>query len=187
MTVAALYVTTGGVYFDLEGVEPWDELRDARAYAGSHPVVAHPPCASWYRGAGSREARGYGLRGDDGGCFESALAAVRTFGGVLEHPAHSAAWAEYGLSRPLGREWAMTLGSTGIEWVAEVDQAEWGLRAHKPTWLYYIGSTPPLPLVGPCDARGARPGPQDMHSGHRHLTPAAFRDDLLRVAAASAA
>lgn len=43
-TVAALFVETGGGYFGLPDVEAWDEPRDARMYAGPHPVVAHPPC-----------------------------------------------------------------------------------------------------------------------------------------------
>jgi len=32
-TVAALFVQKGGVYFNLDGVDPWDEERDARLYA----------------------------------------------------------------------------------------------------------------------------------------------------------
>ena len=56
-TVAALYVQKGGAYYDLEGVDPWDEQRDARLYAGPHPVVAHPPCSRWCRLAGLVEAR----------------------------------------------------------------------------------------------------------------------------------
>lgn len=34
--IAALYVETNGCYFDLEGVDPWDEERDARQYPGPH-------------------------------------------------------------------------------------------------------------------------------------------------------
>jgi hypothetical protein len=45
--VAALYVEHGGSYYGLPGVDPWDDARDARAYAGPHPVVAHPPCQRW--------------------------------------------------------------------------------------------------------------------------------------------
>ena len=46
-TVAALYVQTGGRYFNQSGIDPWDITRDARKYAGPHPVVAHPPCQLW--------------------------------------------------------------------------------------------------------------------------------------------
>src|SRR5947207_11553581 len=86
-TVAALYVDAKGVYANLPNVEVWDEARDARRYAGPWPVVAHPPCSSWCQLASVNEAR-WGKRiGDDGGTFAAALKAVRTFGGVLEHPA----------------------------------------------------------------------------------------------------
>lgn len=176
--IAALYVQTNGVYFGLDDVDPWDEARDARLYDGPWPVVAHPPCAAWCRWANVREEQGYGMRGDDGGCFASALAAVREFGGILEHPAHSAAWARYGLPEPVGREWQLTTEGC---WVAFVDQADFGLSAHKPTWLLYVGGFPE-PLNATHDASGAKAGPKDMHSGHRHLTPVAFRDVLLDMA-----
>ena len=75
--VAALYVDAAGSYRDLAGVEPWDIGRDARRYAGPHPVVAHPPCQRWGNFyAESPLAIRQGRRkilGDDGGCFESAL------------------------------------------------------------------------------------------------------------------
>ena len=48
-SITALFVASGGVYFGLPGVDPWDEVRDARLYAGSDPVVAHPPCERWGR------------------------------------------------------------------------------------------------------------------------------------------
>lgn len=51
--IAALFVATGGCYFGLEGVDPWDEQRDARLYRGPWPVVAHPPCSRWCRLAAS--------------------------------------------------------------------------------------------------------------------------------------
>lgn len=179
--LAALYVVADGVYFGMEGIDPWDADRDARLYAGPHPVIAHPPCASWCRWAGVREAQGFGKRGDDGGCFEHALRSVRTYGGVLEHPAHSAAFAAFGIAEPLGADWAMIADSSGLAWVISIDQADWGLKAHKPTWLYYVGDAAPLPLAGTFDSSGARPGPKDLHSGHRHLTPVALRDDLIRL------
>ena len=78
--IAALYVQDGGCYFGLPNVDPWPESRDARKYAGPWPVVAHPPCARWSKLAGLVEARYGRKRGDDGGCFASALASVRTWG-----------------------------------------------------------------------------------------------------------
>ena len=53
-TVAALYVESDGPYAGLDGVDVWDEARDARTYAGPYPVVAHPPCARWSVAANCR-------------------------------------------------------------------------------------------------------------------------------------
>ena len=86
---------------------PWDEKRDARKYAGPHPVVAHPPCQRWGRfwHGSTRKPHQYKL-GDDGGCFAAALAALKRWGGVLEHPAHSKAWEVFGIRKPLqGAGW----------------------------------------------------------------------------------
>ena len=137
MTVAALYVERNGVYFDLPGVDPWDESRDARLYAGPHPVVAHPPCARWCRLAGLVEARWGHRRGDDGGCFASALASVRRWGGVLEHPAYSDAWGAFDLPRP-PRHGGWVRGLCG-GWSAHVEQGRYGHAARKATWLYVYG------------------------------------------------
>lgn len=136
--IAALYVDPKGAYSDLSDVELWDEHRDARRYAGPWPVVAHPPCARWSRLAGFTEAR-FGLkRGDDGGCFAAALDAVRTYGGVLEHPAYSDAWKRYELPRPMHREgWTQTLLDDGAS--CYVEQGRYGLPVKKATWLYAYG------------------------------------------------
>lgn len=98
--IAALFVETNGVYYGLPDVDPWDETRDARLYTGPWPVVAHPPCSRWSRLAGLVQARWGHEKGDDDGCFEAALWAVQTWGGVLEHPAYSSAWAAFKLPRP---------------------------------------------------------------------------------------
>lgn len=139
--IAALFVERGGCYFGLPHVDPWDEPRDARRYAGPWPVVAHPPCARWCRLAGLVEARWGYKRGEDGGCFASALAAVRRWGGVLEHPAYSDAWAAYGLPRP-DRHGGWAAGDCG-GWSAHVEQGRYGHLAKKATWLYAFGVTLP--------------------------------------------
>lgn len=59
-TVAALYVETDGCYFGQPGVDAWDIERDARGYAGPHPIVAHPPWMrhiGWQIGRCSRRIR----------------------------------------------------------------------------------------------------------------------------------
>lgn len=137
--IAALFVQTGGAYFDQPGIDPWDETRDARGYQGSDPVVAHPPCQRWSVLARCSEKRTGRKPGEDGGCFASALASVRRCGGVLEHPAYSAAFAAFGLPRPVRGRW--TEGGGG--WVTEVSQVVYGHLAQKRTWLFYVGPTPP--------------------------------------------
>jgi hypothetical protein len=170
--IAALYVETGGVYYGLPDVDPWDEERDARLYAGPWPVVAHPPCARWCRLAPMlEEMHGAGYEvGNDGGCFTAALAAVRTWGGVLEHPAESIAWRTFHLPRPsVFAGWTQTFLDEG--WVTQVSQAAYGHRAEKLTWFYYVGSEPPPALDW------SRPEPEAMVSsfGHGEKVPESYR------------
>jgi len=143
-TVAALYVEPKGCYVGVPGVDPWDEARDARNYAGPHPVVAHPPCQRWGRfwHGSTRKPHQYKL-GDDGGCFEAALCSLLRWGGVLEHPAHSKAWDTFGLSKPeAGKGWQE---SGFMEpwfrryWVCYVEQGHYGHASRKPTWLLAAG------------------------------------------------
>ncbi len=133
--IAALFVSKGGAYFGLPDVDPWDEKRDARLYTGPHAVVAHPPCARWCRLAGLVEKRWGHKKGDDGGCFASALASVRRWGGVLEHPAYSDAWEAHGLNRPpTGLGWIQADSIGG--WTCYIEQFRYGHLAKKATWLY---------------------------------------------------
>lgn len=139
MTVAALFVAKGGVYFGIDGVDPWDEERDARKYAGPHPVVAHPPCERWGRyWFGGPSAKVRRKLGDDGGCFESALASVRKWGGILEHPEASHAWRAFGLNVP-PRDGAWVAADFFGGFTCCVEQGNYGHRAQKATWLYVHG------------------------------------------------
>jgi len=134
--IAALFVQTNGVYFGLDGVDPWDRFRDARLYDGPYPAVAHPPCSRWCRLAGLVEARWGHRRGDDGGCFSSALASVRRWGGVLEHPAWSDAWPAFDLPAPhRGGGWSRDCHGG---WSCYVEQGRYGHVAKKATWLYAV-------------------------------------------------
>lgn len=134
--IAALYVEDGGCYFGLDGVDPWPEARDARLYDGPWPVVAHPPCQRWGRyWGGSPTTRPRLVKGDDGGSFAAALAAVRKWGGVLEHPEGSHAWRAFGLNMP-PRDGGWVNADFAGGWTCCVEQGAYGHRARKATWLY---------------------------------------------------
>ena len=201
--VAALYVETDGAYFGLPGVDPWDEARDARTYAGPHPVVAHPPCQRWGRFWHGSTARPHQFRmGEDGGCFGAALTAVRNYGGVLEHPADSHAWAWFGLNAPpRGGGWVRADEMGG--WTCCVYQGHYGHIAGKGTWLYAAGMPlDALPALrwGKTEQRlhpvalerygyekARRIGMLAMVGGKdktriRNATPAEFRAELLALA-----
>lgn len=204
MKVAALYVEAGGSYWNLPDVDPWDEARDARLYAGPHPVVAHPPCQRWgklwagqplwIKRTGIRKTKG-----DDGGCFAAALASVRQWGGIIEHPWGSHAWAHFGLNKP-SRAGGWIAADFFGGWTCCVEQGRYGHYARKPTLLYAVGCDLPEldwgegePRLDPAVVErmglkrakrlgevGARGGGTD--SAPRIGTPPAFRDLLLSIA-----
>lgn len=201
--VAALYVEPEGAYIGLDGVDPWDEAKDARKYSGPHPVVAHPPCQRWGRFWHGSTAKPHQFRmGEDGGCFGSALTAVRNYGGVLEHPADSHAWAWFGLEQPLRTGGWIEADSFG-GWTCCVYQGHYGHMAGKGTWLYACGIQSedlphlvwgkteqrlhPVALERYGYAKARRIGMMAMVGGKnktaiRNATPPEFRDLLLSLA-----
>ena len=137
--IAALYVETGGAYFGIDGIDPWDEVRDARKYAGPHSVIAHPPCQRWGRFWHGSTAKPHQFKmGADNGCFGAALTSVRNFGGVLEHPADSHAWAWFGLNQPPRHGGWIQADKFG-GYTCCVYQGHYGHLAGKGTWLYVCG------------------------------------------------
>ncbi len=205
--LAALYVDPTGSYAGLDGVELWDEDRDARTYPGPHPIVAHPPCQRWGRfwhGSPSRPHQ-YKL-GDDGGCFAAALASLRRWGGVLEHPADSHAWDYHCIPRPPragGWIYAGRGYGSPTMWTCCVYQGHYGHAAGKPTWLLAAGmplSALPSLRWGKTEqrlhpgvlarhgyARARRMGMTSAIGGKdktkiRNATPPEFRDLLLSIA-----
>lgn len=197
--IAALFVQKNGCYFGLHHVDPWDEARDARLYAGPWPVVAHPPCERWGRYAtGGPSARVRRTKGDDKGCFASALASVRRWGGVLEHPEASSAWAAHDLIEP-PRSGGWVVADWQGGWTCCVEQGAYGHRARKATWLYACHVD--LPSLGWGKAKGdflrldegfhsaearrraIKTGVcQRLSKRQRAATPHAFRDILIGIA-----
>ena len=189
--IAALFVQGDGCYSGLPHVDPWCKARDARKYRGPHPVVAHPPCQLWGAMAAVNYARWGGEHnqpGNDSGCFAFALDAVNFFGGVLEHPAKTRAWAKFGIVKPTQSGWQ----ASGKGWVCEVWQSSYGHRANKATWLYYVGSNPPFDLnwqrptgthqIGFHDQRGKDRNKPTLGKREANATPIAFRDTLIDLA-----
>ncbi len=197
--IAALFVEAKGVYAGLPGVEPWDKQRDARTYPGAHRVVAHPPCERWGRYWGGAPSTWPRLKlGDDGGCFASALASVRRWGGVLEHPEGSHAWRAFNLNvPPRAGGWVMADWEGG--WTCCIEQGHYGHRARKATWLYANGVELPSLRWGraPGDfvrldegfhsieerARAIKTGAcQRLSKNQCAATPVEFRDVLIQMA-----
>lgn len=196
--IAALFVETNGPYYGIPDVDPWDVKRDARKYAGPHPVVAHPPCERWGRyWSGGPSARVRRKLGDDNGCFASALESVRKWGGVLEHPEASHAWRAHGLTPP--PRWGNWVSAGDfVGWTCCVEQGHYGHAARKATWLYAVHCDLPALIWGAAPTslrldqgfhsaeerrRAIKTGVcQRLSRRQRMVTPIPFRDLLLSIA-----
>lgn len=198
--ISALYVLKNGPYFNLSNVDPWDEERDALKFKGPGPVIAHPPCERWgrYWGGGPmlHGTERQKVLGDDAGCFAHALWAVRSFGGVLEHPEASHAFHFYGLPIPLRKGGWSEPDRFGGRSVC-VAQGHYGHRAQKLTWLYAKLDRFPELIWGLCPGkqkldewfhskeerrRIIRTGVcQRLSKRQRSETPELFRDLLIRM------
>lgn len=204
MYIAGLFVQSNGCYSGWPWIDVWDEKRDARKYNGPYPVVAHPPCQRWgkmWMGQPAYVAR-TGIRkkkGDDGGCFKHALRCVREYGGVLEHPWGSHAWAHFGLNKP-SRHGGWIVADEFGGWTCCVEQGKYGHWVRKPTLLYAVGCDLPELDWGRSDPvypewaikkygieRCKKAGEMAFKGGgvdnkHRNATPLEFRDILLKMA-----
>lgn len=134
-TVAVLFARNDSIYKTLAGCDVWDIDRDARAWPGGAPIVAHPPCRSW----GSLSYFAKPAPGEKD-LAPWAVDQVRRWGGVLEHPRASKLWKAKGLPPPDG-----TIDEFG-GWTLEIRQSWFGHRAAKETLLYIVGCTNPPPL-----------------------------------------
>lgn len=136
MEVAVLFARRNSVYKQLPGCDVYDIDRDARNFAGSAPVVAHPPCRAW-----GRLRRQANPRPDEKELAIFAVEMIRKNGGVLEHPEASTLWPAAGLPEPGARDaWG---GHTLC-----VNQSWWGHKAEKRTRLYIVGVEPKeLPAI----------------------------------------
>jgi hypothetical protein len=130
MTISVLFATNQSVY-KLLGLDVWDRKRDALRFAGSGPIIAHPPCRTW----GNLKTVATKAPAGEHALALFAVDQARRCGGVVEHPAGSSLFDQCGCGRA-GEpdDWG--------EWVLECDQWHFGHSCAKPTKLYIVGCSP---------------------------------------------
>lgn len=143
LPVAALCVSGRSIYKHLPGVVAFDRERDARSFGGYMPVVAHPPCRLWSKFLAAQAKCANPPAEKSLGLW--CVRMVRTWGGVLEHPAHSRLFAAARMPLPSGQVDAWG-GFT-----LYVEQQWFGYATPKATWVYVCGvpkrSIPPVPFL----------------------------------------
>lgn len=137
--ISVLFCARDSVYQRL-GLDCWDVERDARNWSGGNPGIFHPPCRLFcalkhFSTAPESEKQ----------LAYWSVEQVRKWGGVLEHPARSALWADMDLPLPgslFEDRWGFTV---------EIDQFRFGHPSRKLTWLYICGTRiiPPAPAPAP--------------------------------------
>jgi hypothetical protein len=185
--VAALYVDPRGPYPALDGVDCWDETRDARHFPGPYPIVAHPPCGPWGR-------LRHLCRYQDPALAPLAIEQLIAWGGVLEHPHDSRLWSLFRLPLPGGLpQWR----GGRLLWTITVEQSRWGHKCAKRTTLLLAdvppAAFPPLPpprepthVVSTYSKRSKekaqRDGKRRASAPIRRRTPLAFAALLVALA-----
>jgi hypothetical protein len=114
-------------------------------------------------------------------------------GGVLEHPAYSAAWGKHGLAKPHPEGWQVTTCGGAV---CHVEQGRYGHPAKKATWLYAFGvdlpsmewgavaDTQSMALVSWCGNRvsAGMEGRPRVGKAVASATPIAFAELLVAMA-----
>ena len=134
--VAILCCSPKSIYKSFPGLDCFDKNRDARSFAGSGPVIAHPPCRYWLPTASlfGRQAR---EKADpvimdaemELGIF--CAEQVKRCGGILEQPRGSRLWEAAGLPMPA---YGGPIAFSMMVW-----QGWWGFEFRKATWLFFSG------------------------------------------------
>lgn len=124
--------------------------------------MAHPPCRGW--GGLSHMAK---PRHGEKDLARWAVAQIREFGGVLEHPKKSKLWADQSLPEPGQRD---RFGGFTLP----IFQSWFGHRAEKATFLYVIGveprEVPDMPMILG-EASHVVSSSRRWYRGHQNLKP----------------
>lgn len=132
---AVLYARKNSIYKTIEGLQVYDEKRDARTFNNDLPVIAHPPCRLFGRLKHFSNAPAAEKQ-----LAYHAIESIKKCGGVLEHPAFSTLWSEMDLPLP------GVFKGNGFTY--PILQSWFGHKCPKATWLYINGISPgELPSV----------------------------------------
>ena len=149
---AVLFARSDSIYKTMD-CDVWDAERDALKWPGGQPVVAHPPCGPW-----SSLRMTCKMPATVKALAVWAVAQVRQFGGVLEHPVLSTLFKELSLPNNVEPD---SFGG----WTYIAPQKWWGHKAEKLTRFYIVGIKPSqLPDV-PFDLKQAS---HVVTTNHRH-------------------
>lgn len=154
--IAVLCVARKSNYKLFEGLELYDQSRDAFTYTDTLPVIAHPPCAQWskLKALAIKDSRQLQLAEF---CFNQ----VTKNGGILEHPAGSSLF-EF-LKIPKSK-------------LISVNQHWFGFPARKNTLLYFHNYKP---LSFPLSFDAITRTVESIHSEDRSIMPPAFCSYLI--------
>lgn len=124
--ISILFCNEDSIY-DTLNVATYKKSNDYTNFPGQTSIIAHPPCQQWSR-----------MRSFSKPCIKDkilapiALAFVRKYGGVLEHPNGSLLWKIMNINR-----------SSKVDkyggYTISVDQKWWGHPCKKSTLLYIVG------------------------------------------------
>lgn len=143
----------------IPGLDLWDAERDAYNFAGTNPVITHPPCQQWsqMRGFAHDNPREKELAWF---CLEK----VQRNGGILEHPRGSSFFH-----------------AAGIRPTLSVNQSWFGFAGRKTTYLYFVGFKPQaFPITFDCPTKLV----ERMSSKERSRQPLAFCEWLIKCVTA---
>ncbi|MGZ4063935.1 MAG: hypothetical protein ACXVP0_13255 [Bacteroidia bacterium] len=179
--IQVLFCNEKSLYKTLRGrnrvhlCDVYDKKRNALTCEIKGAAIYHPPCRLWSR------LRAFSTADEN----EKYLAVwsvnkVRSYGGILEHPAQSSLWA------------CMKLPAVGqsdeFGFTIEVDQFHFGHKYRKRTWLYICGASPAdLPLEFrriPGEPKYSIGGENEADSRfYREYTPKKFAKWLVKICA----
>ena len=179
MKIPVLFTAHNSFYNDIDIFDCYDEKRNAFSYTGRSPLIAHPPCRLFSR---LRKFSTAAIKEKQ--CAFFALARIRQFGGILEHPRSSTLWLDgnFKLDGSVD-EYGGFLRSVNLSW--------FGFPAQKKTMLYFVGinpgSLPPFPMslnaITHVISSSSNTGKKELSALYRSRTPQLMLDYFLEVMA----